>query len=49
VVAELISRFTSAPTVTDAVLVVLQLSLPLHCAAAGRALSALPTIIAATM
>jgi hypothetical protein len=49
VVAELMSSWTSAPTVTEAVFVALQLSLSAHpCAAADVALIA-PTIIAATI
>jgi hypothetical protein len=48
VVAELIASLTSAPTVTDAVFVVLQLpALPLHCALAWVAPTAVPSTIAA--
>src|SRR4029079_15279462 len=48
VFAELMPSLTSAPTVTDAVLVVLQLpALPLHCAEAWLAPMAVPSTIAA--
>jgi len=48
VVAELMPSLTSAPTVTEAVFVVLQLpALPLHCAEAWLAQMAVPSTIAA--